>query len=154
MLAAKRSPVGRLEIHGMKGNRLNIYLQRMNITCIVSFFILTGISKYRMILPAEHTMYLLIPSIEWIIALALIFPRTRGKALIAAMMILLLWTSCNGYRVVTGTQLPFSYGGIHASFNPAEHFYLSAAMLLLSCMTMTLFLINSYHDSRSSRIPV
>lgn len=154
MLTAKRSPVGRLEIHGMKWNRLTIYLQRMNLTCIVSFFILTGISKYRMILSSENVIALLIPSIESIMAVALVIPRTRWKGLIAATMILLLWTSCNGYRVVTGSQIPFWYGGLHESFTWMEHFYLVVSMLLLSCMSITLFLINSYHDSRSSRIPV
>lgn len=115
---------------------------------------ITAITKSRFILTNENVVYLLIPALEFVLAMAMILPRTRLKALVVAAMILLLWTICNGYRVVTGTQLPFSYGGIHESFTWMEHFYLVVPMLLLSCMSITLFLINSYHDSRSSRIPV
>lgn len=115
---------------------------------------ITAITKSRFILTNENVVYLLIPALEFVLAMAMILPRTRFKALVVAAMILLLWTICNGYRVVTGAQLPFSYGGLHESFTWMEHFYLVVPMLLLSCMSITLFLINSYHDSRSSRIPV
>lgn len=124
------------------------------VTCILLFIVITAITRFRIILTGENSIYLLIPSIELILAAALIIPRTGFKAIIATAMIQLLWTICNGYCVMSGEKLPFSYGGIHESFNRMEHFYLSAAMLLLSCMGTILFLINSYHDNRSSRIPV
>lgn len=145
----------------MKRNLPGTYLSNLHVICILSYFLFMAISKFGILLTTEnlhsrtdHKLYLLIPTLECIIALALVIPRRRLKAMIAAATILLLWVLCNGYRVATGSSLPFVYGGLHESFSWMEHFCIAVPMLLLSCMSITLFLINSFHESRSSRIPV
>lgn len=138
----------------MELNRLVKCTHNIIVTCLVIVFVFTAISKFNFIYSGGNLKCLWIPLVESMTAITLVIPRTRHKAIFMATVILSVWTTCSGYRLLTGRELPFHCGGIHESIHPTEQFYLSALLLLLGCMGITLFLISSYHDSRSSRIPV
>src|SRR5665213_1124943 len=114
----------------------------------------------------EHTIAWIIPTVEILAVLLLLFRPTRTTGLFLSFLLMLLFTSYLGFMLLSGQHLPCSCGGILQGLSWRTHFIFNLVFLALSAAGIALQLkqkpqtddlLNhnpNFENSRTSRKPV
>lgn len=82
--------------------------------------------------PYAGLLYWLIPSIEALLVILLLIPRTKGIGLIGSLLLMTLFTFYIAYMLEFGRELPCSCGGIISKLTWPQHLWLNVVLTLLS----------------------
>ena len=114
-------------------------------TWFVILFLYTGIAKLLefdvfqeqlgenpLLAPVAGLTAIALPVTEFIISIALFFPRFRMQGLLASFILMILFTTYVVILMTTSKELPCSCGGIMAELSWQGHLIFNSLMILLS----------------------
>lgn len=114
-------------------------------TWFVILFLYTGIAKLMefdvfqeqlgenpLLAPVAGLTAIALPVTEFIICIALFFPRFRLQGLLASFILMTLFTVYVAILMTTSNELPCSCGGIMAELSWQGHLIFNSLMILLS----------------------
>ena len=130
---------------------------------LVALFLYTGLAKFlnfqQFIADLQNqpfykqfTPYLAwgLPSLEILIAVFLLFYRTRLPGLLASLLLLLLFTLYTAVVLLHGfNRVPCSCGGVIRQLSWGQHLVFNLFFLIISIIAINLFM----HECRGSRKP-
>lgn len=139
-------------------------IQRMILSLITHTFIVlfayTAVSKiitfhsfqlilHKSVLIGEFSVWVayFVPSIEIIITLLLIIPKTNKIALISSLLLMVLFNAYLIYMIYFGTTRTCNCGGVLSSLNWEQHLMLNFFLMALAGIGLILNINNKNHLS-------
>lgn len=80
----------------------------------------------------NHLIAWLVPTIEIIISIFLIIPKTRNSGLIASLGLMTLFTTYLIYMINSGSELGCSCGGIVSALSWKQHIWFNIIFIILA----------------------